>query len=265
MYLLLAIGISIAVLMISGALLGFIAGFVDGFNDKAPNDDAIWQSNIVYYTVAFAFLLIGMLLHLVFLGLGFSSYTLGRIPQGGRLKVILLMMVIMAGIAVIYTIVYNPLSEPANAVFGEPDKDSRSIFIWMNQHLWYSIPLFSFVEVTIDMVLFGAILRELLEWKHRPLLVIGALLLIMSIVYCFSENNIWVILLSMLMLVIDAWTYECTRSIIPLIVGDSFFWVVALLLMGSTISLWFILPVAAIIIPAVYCLVRTMDPYKPID
>ena len=262
MYLLLAVGIFFAVLLIGGALVGFIAGYIDGYNDQPPG--TTHSGDFMNYAVLICLLLIGVILHMVFLGLRFSSYSMGRIPKGESWKVILLVMIVMGGMALASIIFYNPLTDSDTTLF-ETDGVSLSFYGWIYEHPFYSIPLIAFAEATFDLILFGGILREILEWKHRPQLVIGIFALLMGIGYFLVEDSMIVVLLSMVVVIIEGWTYECTRSVIPIVIGDSFFWAVTILMMGNTFAMWYLLPAAVMVIPAVYYLIKVMDPYKPID
>jgi hypothetical protein len=263
MYLLLALGIFFAVVLIGGALVGFISGFIDGFNDQQAGTTS--SSDIMNCVLAACFVLVGVILHIVFLSLGYSSYTLGRIPKGGLWKVVLPMMFVMGGVALVYIYFYNPMTDSDVTLFAEPDEKAPSIYLWAHEHFLYAIPLFAFVEATLDMIFFGGILREILEWKHRPQLVIGVMALIAGLFYVLFGDSPYVVILSMIVFLIQSWTYECTRSIIPVIVGDILFWCIVILLMGNTFSWWYLLPIAVIVIPACYYLFKVMDPYKPID
>ena len=54
MYLLLASGIFIAVILVYGALMGFVAGFIDGYNGAEPGANI--PRNVMYGSLGICFL-----------------------------------------------------------------------------------------------------------------------------------------------------------------------------------------------------------------
>ena len=263
MYLLLASGIFIAVILVYGALMGFVAGFIDGYNGAEPGANI--PRNVMYGSLGICFLFLAIVLHAVFLGSGFASYTTGRIPKEKFWMIIALVMAVMGGMALIQSMIYNPITELGGSTFTETDVESREVLHWAHEHPWYSIPFFALIEVTLDMVLFGAVMREILEWKHRPILVIAIMTVIIGIIYFMVESSPYLVILMVCAFVIQCWVYECTRSIIPVIIGDVFYSSVNILMMGTTSSPWLILMGIIIALPAIYMLMRTLDTFKPID
>jgi len=263
LYLLLAVGILIAGLLLGGALVGFITGLIDGYRDNHPGTTN--PEHVMYYVMGVSFVLICVVLQLVFLRRGFASYSRGLIPQGQLWKLIVLTMMVMSGMAMIYLTIHNPIAETASTLMGEPDKENWLLHLWLYGHPWCSIPLYALLEATGDLVLFGGVLRALLEWKHRPMLVIGISTLVMGGVFWLFAENPLLICLSMVMFMIEGWIYECTRSVIPLACGDAFFWVVAFLLMGKELSSWYYLGGFVLILPSLFYLIKVTDLFKPID
>ena len=263
MYLLLASGIFIAVVLMFGALMGFVAGFIDGYNGAEPGSNI--PQNVMNISLAICFVFLAVVLHVVFLGSKFASYTTGRIPKDKFWKVIGLVMVAMGGLALVESMIYNPIAELGGPMFNESDAESRDLFRWAHENPWYSIPFFALIETTFGMVFFGAVLREILEWKHRPVLVIGITAVIMGVIYYFIESNPYMVVLMVFVFIMECWIYECTRSVIPVVVGDVFFSAVNLLMMGNDPSSWIILLGTIIALPAIYMLMRILDTFKPID
>jgi uncharacterized membrane protein YfcA len=108
------------------------------------------------------------------------------------------------------------------------------------------------------------VLREILEWKHRPEIVIpifGAVMGLLSGLF----NHPLLIIPGMMIAQLEGYVYEYSRSIIPVIICDVVFWVVMLSLMGITFPWWCLLIAAAMIIPGTLFAIKTMEPYKPID
>ena len=267
MYLLLAFGISIAVLFVGGALVGFISGFIDGYNEQAPGSTRLIST---YHIILALVLLVvdSIVLHWVFLRMKFASYSLGLTPKSERLKVVLLVMLLMAGLALLFDLAYNPMSAIESTPVTDVDFDTHSFYIWMHEHPFLIMPFIVIIDATCDLVIFGGVLRELLEWKHRPMIVIGVFSLLMGVLYYFfggSGGGIAEGGLALVTFLIQGWIYECTRSIIPLIIGDVFYWIIALLAMGIVSPIW-VGPLAImLIVPSLYFLMKTMDAFKPID
>lgn len=262
MYLLLALGIVIAVAFVSGAVMGFAAGFIDGYNDAAPGTTK--TTNLVVVTAVFLILSVSIVINWVFLGFRFASYTPGRMPKEAAPRVLLLLLLAMGGLALVYSLMYNPLLPYDGTLTTESDESIRSVYLWIKAHPLFSLPLLVLVEATADLVIYGAVLREILEWKHKPEIIIPVFATVMALFTGFSGMVI-LIMPSMMVALVEAWTYECTRSVLPVIVADLFFWIVMLCLLGVAIPSWCLLVAFVIIIPSAAFLVKAMDPFKPID
>lgn len=262
MYLLLALGIVLVVLFAGGAVMGFAAGFVDGYNEAHPGTTS--PSSLMTYSGVGMIVALCAILHWVFLRWGFAKYNEGRIPREKRWQVVMWLLLAMGGFALLSCVLYNPLAEPDGTLVTEPDKAVRDSYLWMKAHPLYTMVLITLVEATGNLVIYGAVLREILEWRHYPTIVIPVFAAIMGI-FILVIGNPLLMIPTFLMVSIEAWTYECTRSVIPVIIGDVFYWMVFLLLIGITFSAWFYLLACIIIAPSVFLLMKTMDPYKPID
>ena len=117
MYLLLAFGIILGVLFVGGAVMGFVAGFIDGFQGNETGTTSVL--NMMTVGGCCMILVLALVLNWVFLRLGYASYSVGRIPQKVRWKVILALAMAMAGLAVLYCIVYNPIIEPDGTIIDD--------------------------------------------------------------------------------------------------------------------------------------------------
>lgn len=262
LYLLLALGISIAVLLLGGALMGFVAGFIDGYNESYPGTTS--SVNLMTYGGMLIALVLCLVLHWVFLHFGFSSYSAGRIPKPLRWKVLLGVMMAMGGLALLVCVLYNPIAPYDGTMLTESDDSVRSAYIWMKNHPIQSLLVLAAIEMTANMVLCGAVLRELLEWKHYPVIIINVYALVMALVSGLFSNPVLMIP-SLMTAQVEAWTYEYSRSIIPVIIGDIFYWVVMFCLMGISFSGWWYLVACIIILPSIFYVIKVMEPYKPID
>ena len=254
MYLLLALGIVLGVLFVGGALVGFAAGFVDGFNESAPDSTKpMWLALGSGFFIA---IILCAVLNFVFLHFRFASYGIGRIPKPVLLKSLMWMMMAMGGLAFLSAIVYVPLHDSDGSV--------RETYGWMQSHYLLSLLVIAVIEATGNLVLYGAVLREVLEWKHRPEIVIPVFAGIMGVGSgLLGEPHLMIP--TMMTVLVEAWMFEYSRSVIPVIIGDVFFWAVYLAIMGFTFHWWCFLIAAVIIIPGAYFAIKTMDPYKPID
>ena len=262
MYLLLALGIVLVVLFAGGAVMGFAAGFVDGYSEAHPGTTS--PTSIMTYSGAFMVVALCAILHWVFLRWGFAKYTESRIPRDKRWQVALWLLLAMGGLGLLSCVVYNPLIEPDGTALTEPDVLVRNSYIWMKAHPLYSLVMITLMEATANLILYGAVLREILEWRHFPGVVIPIFAAIIALINIVLGNAVLAVV-SMVMGLVEGWTYECTRSVIPIIVGDIFYWIIFLLLMGTAFSGWYYLLACVIILPSTVLLIRTMDPFKPID
>ena len=102
MYLLLALGITLVVMFIGGAMVGLIAGFIDGFSGNQVGTTT--SMSVMVYAASISVILLCAILNWVFLKLGFAKYSLGRIPKQNsvRIKVVAGMILAMAGLAVLH-------------------------------------------------------------------------------------------------------------------------------------------------------------------
>ena len=262
MYLLLAFGITLVVVFAGGAAVGFAAGVIDGYNDAAPGTTS--PTSIMTYSGALMIVALCAILHWVFLRWGFAKYGEGRIPRSKRLPVALWLLLAMGGLGLLSCVVYNPIIAPDGTALTESDALLRDSYLWLKTHLLYSIVLITLIEATGNLVIYGAVLREILEWRHRPQVIIPLFAAIMALLSIVMGNAILGTVM-MVMVLIEGWTYECTRSVVPVILGDIFYWIVFLLLVGTSLSGWYYLLASIIIVPATVMLIKTMDPFRPID
>lgn len=262
MYLLLALGITLGVVFVGGALVGFTVGFIDGFNDSQPATTN--PTSIMTFGGLLLILVLCFILHWVFLRLGFASYSAGHIPKPLRWKVLLALMMAMGGLALLNCVMYNPLVPYDGTLLTESDDTVRSTYLWMKTHPLRALIGFAAIEMTAGLILYGAVLREILEWKHNPNIVVNVYALVMAILTGLLSNPL-LLIPSFMIFLLEGWVYEYSRSIIPVIIADILYWVVMLCLMGITFSgMWFFVA-AILILPGGFFALKLMDPYKPID
>jgi hypothetical protein len=265
MYLLLALGIVLVVLLVGGAFTGFAAGFIDGFQGNAPGTTD--SKSLLTSVGAVGMILCGLCcfaLHMVFIRFGYASYSVGRIPKEKRWQVVAWLMMAMGGVALLYSFLYNPLAEPDGTLTTAEDETVREAWRLLKENPITTLLLFAAIEATADLVIFGGVLREILEWKHRPQIVIPVFGGIMAILTGLFSNPL-LIIPDMMVAMIEGWVYEYSRSIIPVIIGDVFYWVVMLAVMGIALPWWVFIAAGALIIAGAYFTITTMEPYKPID
>ncbi len=257
MYLLLALGITLFVMFIGGAVGGFLIGFIDGFNGGK-----VGVSSSMSYMAGLGSglaLVLCLILNFVFLKNNFASYTIGRIPKPIRWKFFLGMIISMAGMAVLYAAMNDVAIER-----GWHDEFLIETYAWMQHHPVFSLLVVSVVSATANLIIYGAVLREILEWKHRPQIIIPIYGVIMALV-SMLDGNFMLMIVSMMMAQLEALVYEYTRSVIPIIIGDVAFWAVTLCLIGIPSSGWWLLIGIILVLPGLYLAVNLMEPYKPID
>ena len=258
MYLLLALGITLIVMFIGGAIVGFVVGFIDGFQGNEV--DATSSMSLMVYAGSFSVILLCVILNWVFLKLDFASYTIGRIPKSMsvRIKVCLGMILAMAGLTVVHCMMMDV------SFATESDALVKESCAWMRQHPVYSVFILAIVEATANLVIYGAVLREILEWNHRPAIIIPVFAAIMGLFSLLGGNPL-LMLPAFMVAQLEACVYEYTRSIIPLIIGDVAFWIVMLCLVGIPTHGWWLFVALALAIPGGLLAMNTMEPYKPID
>ena len=197
-----------------------------------------------------------IILQIVFLRMRFASYTMGRIPKEKRGPVILWTMIALGGLSLLYCTMSDP--------FSSPDETIRDSFGWITKHKLPTILGMGFIEATADLIIFGGMMREILEWKHRPQIVITVFAAIMCLItVSFSEPILAIP--AMMVGMVEGYVYEYTRSVIPIIIGDIFYWIVLVLLIGVGVSGWCALIAILLIILGFYSFLKTMEPFKPID
>ena len=254
MYLLLALGITLGVVFVGGAVISFSAGFIDGFNESSPGSTD--SRTMILSSGMILVLLTCVILNIVFLRLHYASYAVGNVPMEKRWQVVAWLVLAMAGLTLVYCMMYNPLTDSDEAV--------RTSYAWMKEHPVISVILCVIIEATADLIIFGGVLREILEWKHRPEIVIpvfGAVIGLLSGLF----SHPLLIIPGMMIAQLEGYVYEYSRSVIPVIICDSVFWMVMLCMMGFTFPWWCLLIAAAMIIPGTVLAIKTMEPYKPID
>lgn len=258
MYLLLALGITLVVLFIGGAMVGLIVGFIDGFYGNEARTTT--PMSVMVYAGSVSAVLLCTILNWVFLKLGFANYSLGRIPKKNsvRVKVVAGVILAMAGMAIMHCLM---LDVSKNFETGAMINKS---YAWMRQHPVYSMVIQVLIEATANLVIYGAVLREILEWKHRPFIIIPIFGVFMGVLSLMGGNPM-LLLPAFMVAQFEGAVYEYTRSVIPLIIGDVVFWIVMLCLVGIPTHGWWFLVAGVIAVPGVYLALKTMEPYKPID
>ena len=254
MYLLLALGICLIMAFIGGALVGFVSGFMDGYNESVAgttdSKDILISSGMVVVLLAC------VVLQIVFLHFRYASYDAGCIPKAQRWKVIAWLIPAMVGLTLIYLLMYNPLADS--------NETARRTYFWIKDHPFISLTYLILIEATGDLVLFGAVLREILQWKHYPQVVIPVFSAILGISSgLFSSTMLFVP--AFLMAMLGGYVYEYSRSVIPVIIADAIFWIAMVGLLGVSIPGWCFFVGCLLIVPSTYFVVHTMEPYKPID
>ena len=262
MYLLLALGITLVVLFICGALVGFIFGFIDGFNGVESGRTS--SMNYLVGVGSVSVIVLCVILNWVFLKYGFANYSLGRIPKSPKsvgLKLVIGTIVAMIGLAVFEWMFYDKA-----VTIGNGDAFVMESYSWMLQHPVITILVMIVVEATANLVIYGAVLREILEWKHRPYPVIYIFALIMSLI-SLVEGMPDLMMPAFGIALFEAALFEYTRSVIPIIIGDVVFWVVMLCLVGFGLPIggWGFLIAAPMMCLGGYLAINSMEPYKPID
>ena len=264
MYLLLSLGIILVVLFVSGAVLGFMGDFIEGFIDGFRGDTNVTSPSDFYFAIGMGIFGIAcIILQIVFLRMHFASYTMGRmgcIPEEKRGKVISKVIgnagMAMFGLALLYCTISDP--------FFSNDETLRESYAWITKHPIPSLIGMVFIEGTADLILYGGIMRELLEWKHRPQIIVPVFGLIIGLLSaCFSSPVLAIP--STMAVMFQGYLYDYCRSVVPIIIGDFFYWLIIILFIDLSLPAWFFFIAAVLIVPGAAIALQTMEPYKPID
>ena len=123
---------------------------------------------------------------------------------------------------------------------------------------------YSNVEITPQLVIFGGIMRELLEWKHRPEIIVPVFGLVIGLLSACFSSPVLAIPTTMAMM-FQGYLYDYCRSVIPIIIGGFFYWLIIILFIGISLPGWFFFIAAVLFVPGAVIAIQTMEPYKPID
>ena len=256
MYLLLSLGIILVVLFVSGAVIGFMGGYIEGFIDGFRGDNNANPSDF-YFAIGMGILCIAcIILQIVFLSMRFASYTMGRIPKEKRGQVIGYTGMAMCGLALLYCTISDP--------FFSNDDALRESYAWIAKHPIPSFIGMAFIETTFDLIIYGGIMREVLEWKHRPQIIVPVFGFIIGLTSAFFSAPVLAIVTTMTVM-FQGYLYDYTRSIVPIIIGDICYWLIIVLLIGLIIPAWCFFIAAILFVSGAVLALKTMEPYKPID
>lgn len=262
MYLLLALGISLGVLFVGGALGGFIAGYADGFNDAKPGTTSPAQYATVMVVVMVVLWTVAM--QWTFLANRFASYTLGLIPKNRLWSVTLMAFLTFAGLNMLEMVNYHPLAD------GAPE--SREIWQWVATHRWQSILLLIAVDVTYMLVLYGAIFRAVAEWKPNAepnLLMVAfgiAVLIPMFAIVFFVDTEITRTMIPTFMSIqLACMIFLCTRSVVPLLIGSTLADVLTFAFIDVSLNGWFFIPAAVLMFVGGWGTWKATETYRPIE
>lgn len=262
MYLLLALGISLGVLFVGGALGGFIAGFVDGYNEAAVGTTSPAQ----YVTIVAVVLVVlwTVAMQWTFLANRFASYTLGLIPKNRLWSVTLMTFLVFAGLNMLDMVVYNPLADS--------DSESQEIWQWVATHRWQSILLLIPVDVTYLLVLYGAIFREIADWKPNaePNLLMGAFgaavfFPMFAVVLIVDAELVRSMIPTFMSIQVACMVFLCTRSVVPLLIGCTLADVLSFAFIDVSLNGWYFFPAAILMFVGGWGAWKATEGYRPID
>ena len=253
MYLLLALGITLVVMFIGGAMVGLIAGFIDGFSGNQLGTTT--SKSVMVYAGSVSLILLCIILNWVYIKLGFASYTIGRAPKKARWKVYACVIPVFACLAILNNAMPSQELELGYSV--------QESYDWMRSHFLFSIVIIAIVEATGNLIIYGAVLREILDWKHRPFVVIPVYAAIMGLFSVIVTPSPFVAI-GFLVAWVEGWIYEYSRSVIPVIIGDVVYWIIVLSMIGTSWGWLAFLPFI-VVLPAYLYAIKALEPTKPID
>ena len=262
MYLALALGITLVVLFVGGAVGGFIAGFVDGFSDAKTGTSSpamyveiVTLVLVVLWTVAIQW---------TFLRNRFASYTIGLIPKNRLWSVTFMTFIAFAGINMLEMVIYNPLTDS--------DPESREIWQWIATHRWQSILLLIPADITYMLVLYGAIFREIAEWKPNAesttlmasfALAVSLPVLISGI--CQQSDYVKPAITFFVSVQLACMVYLSTRSVVPLLIGSTLADVLSFAFIDVSLNGWYFILAAILMLVGAMGAWKATASYRPID
>jgi hypothetical protein len=211
--------------------------------------------SVMVYAGSVSILLLCIILNWVFLKLGFASYTIGRAPKMARWKVYACVIPVFACLAILNNAMPSQELELGYSV--------QESYDWMRSHFLFSIVIIAIVEATGNLIIYGAVLREILDWKHRPFIVIPVYAAIMGFISIIVTQSPFVGL-GFLVAWVEGWIYEYSRSVIPVIIGDVVYWIIVLSMIGTSWGWLAFLPFI-VALPAYLYAIKALEPTKPID
>ncbi|MBE6266199.1 MAG: hypothetical protein E7102_07000 [Prevotella ruminicola] len=253
MYLLLALGITLVVMFIGGAMVGLIAGFIDGFSGNQVGTTT--SKSVMVYAGSVSLILLCIILNWVYIKLGFASYTIGCAPKIARWKVYACVIPVFACLAILNNAMPSQELELGYSV--------QESYDWMRSHFLFSIVVIAIVEATGNLIIYGAVLREILDWKHRPIIIIPIFAAIMGFISVIVTHSPFA-LIGFLVAWVEGWIYEYSRSVIPVIIGDVVYWIIVLSMIGTSWEWLAFLPFI-VALPAYLYAIKALEPTKPID
>ena len=262
MYLLLAFGITVAVLFVGGAVGGFIAGFVDGFNDAPAG-----TSSPAMYAGVIAVVLVTLwtvAVQWTFLSNRFASYSLGLIPRDRLWLVSLMAFLAFLGLNMLERILYDPLADS--------NPESMEIWQWIATHRWQAALLLIPVDVTYMLVLYGAVFREIVEWKPNasPQMLniffsLAVTVPVFVIAFPMGTGLTRTMLVFFMSVQIASMTYLCTRSVLPILIGSTLADVLTFVFIDIHLTGWYFIPAAILMIVCAWGVWKTTETFRPID
>ena len=208
LYILLFIGISLGVFLAGGLLAGILVSVADRSHDLSQNDSGNFHT---FATGGLAIILVwGAVQHYVFLRNGYASYTMGRLDKSTLWKMALAATMGLMGLKILERMMISY----------SQDADFMEFYGWLNQNPLLTLVLFITIIVTTDLVIFGGIFREINDHFHKPMVTIPVAAGVCGILLGL-DSGVQGMLLSFLSFLFGFWIYECTRSILPIVIGDT--------------------------------------------
>ena len=242
LYILLFVGISFVVFFAGGLLAGVFVNLSERHHDLPKSDiHAIAMTSLVIVT------LWGAIQHVVFLKFGYADYSMGRLNKTQLWKMTLAAFMVFLGLKMLDRLLIS---------VGD-DTDVLAFYDWMHLHPVASMTLLIIINVTLDLVIIGGIFREINDHYRKPAITIPIAAGVFGLITGLISGGQGTVLYFLFFL-IAFWIYECTHSVLPIVIGDMLTCFYELVPDSFCTNGWIFIPASILILVSALAVFRIM-------